>query len=269
MAELAKTGKPGEARAAMIETAQAYMDLVADMPERVSFASTAAMKGAKVYEDLGRLLMAMQVYAFTLSNYGLTLSQKDCDDILKKVEAWEAIYKDPFKHIAGQMDEVKKNLAATDSGKQTQAKEGEIVMVLEDLIKTEEEKQKGGGQGKPDNKGKKPGEDQDPSTSSSPGGKKPGGTKPGPPSGTNKPSSPAQLSAVVPGAVQRPEKFADPRTMTGSGEWSELPPRERERLLLVMKKMLSERSRDLSSEYFSEIAKDLRNGGARNDANSR
>lgn len=231
------------------DAVDAYAALLADMPDRISFASAAAANAADIYEKMGRRMYALQMYIFCLKNYGLTLSKEEYDELFKRVETLQKIYEKPLDAVAGMMGDVKTRLDKSDSGKDTQAKEKEIVQLLEDLIKTAEEQQKGGGQSpkpKPnDGKGKGKGEKPGDATAQ---GQKPGQTR-----GT--PSSPAMKSALVPGAVERPSKLEKKMENGQGGDWAELPPREKERLQEVGKKLMSERYRDAISDYRNRLAK--------------
>ena len=166
--------------------------------------------------------------------------------------------KDPLVWAGTMMGEVKERLDAVDSGKETQRKEDQIVAVITDLIKTAEEKQKSCGQscknqsqgackkcGKKGCQGECQGQGQ-------------GQGKQGPPKGTRQPSSPARVSAVVPGAVARPTKRSEVRDTTEVGDWASLPPRERQKLEQLRKKVMSERYRDIIRKYRTRISE--RNG---------
>ena len=123
------------------DAVEVYRAILINMPDRISFACSAAMQAAKVYEDINRLQYAMEMYAYCLNNYALTLSEKDSKEITAKIEKFGEIYKDPFGTLATKMGYVETRLADEDSGKATQKKEEEIIALMEDLIKTAEEKE--------------------------------------------------------------------------------------------------------------------------------
>ena len=62
-------------------------------------------------------------------------------------------------------------------------------------------------------------------------------------------------SALVPGAVERPSKLEKKMENGQGGDWADLPPREKERLQEVGKKLMSERYRDAISDYRNRLAK--------------
>ena len=252
--EAAKAGQIKAGSKAFLDAADAYLELVRLMPERISFAAAATLKAAKTFEDGARYINAMKVYAFALKNYGLTLTGDERDAILKKVEAWQDIFKDPMKYLSGEMGDVEKRLSSIDTGKSTQEKQQQIVRVLEDLIKTIEEAQQQGSSGSnPSNRDKKPGDKPGEQPGDKPGDK-PGKGKSGKPSGTDQPSSPARDSFLPGGSTERPPKLGNVFTAKESDDWSKLPAEERQKLLEVMKNLVSERYRSLTGDYKTSIS---------------
>ena len=235
------------------DAVEACRDILVRMPERTSFAVTAGLQAAATYERMHRYYYAMQMYLFCLTNYGLTIDPDEFERIRLKIEKWQEMYKQPLTTIAARMGDVEKRLAASDGGKGTQAKGAEVVLLLEDLIKTMEEKSGGSkAQAKGGKKGKRPG-----SKSGKDKGKGKGKAKgkgQSPPSGTNQPSSPAQASVLVPGAVARPTKRSDVRPTAETGEWAKKSPRQRQQIQQLMKRGMSERSRDQIRDYLAAIA---------------
>jgi len=233
------------------DAVEACRDLLVRMPERTSFAVTAGLQAAATYERMHRYYYAMQMYLFCLTNYGLTIDPDEFERIRLKIEKWQQMYKQPLTTIAARMGDVEKRLAASDGGKGTQAKGAEVVLLLEDLIKTMEEKSGGSkAQAKGGKKGKRPG-----SKSGKDKGKGKGkGKGQSPPSSVNQPSSPAQASALVPGAVARPTKRSDVRPTAETGEWAKKSPRRRQQIQQLMKRGMSERSRDQIRDYLAAIA---------------
>ena len=235
------------------DAVEACRDILVRMPERTSFAVTAGLQAAATYERMHRYYYAMQMYLFCLTNYGLTIDPDEFERIRLKIEKWQEMYKQPLTTIAARMGDVEKRLAASDGGKGTQAKGAEVVLLLEDLIKTMEDKSGGSkAQAKGGKKGKRPG-----SKSGKDKGKGKGKAKgkgQSPPSGTNQPSSPAQASVLVPGAVARPTKRSDVRPTAETGEWAKKSPRQRQQIQQLMKRGMSERSRDQIRDYLAAIA---------------
>ena len=242
------------------DAVEAYQKILVGMADRISFAAAAALDSACIYEKLQRFTYAAQMYAYAVTNYGLTLDDEALKLIEKKVEEYSVFGKNPLGWAGTMMGDVKKRLEKSDSGKETQAKEDKIVAVITDLIKTAEEQQKSSSQsqGKKRERGKKGGC----KGASCPGcgeckgqGKGQGkGGKKGPPKGTQQPSSPAQISALVPGAVARPTKRSEVRHTAEVGDWASLPPRERQKLQQLRKKVMSERYRDIISKYRTKIS---------------
>ena len=231
----------------LYDAVDAYTEILVNMPDRISFGASAGLKAAKTYEKLGRLFYAMKMYVYCVKNYGLTLDKDEVERMVRRIEEIQKIYRDPLNTLAGDMGDVVKRLDEIDSGKETQKKQEQIVALLEDLIKTAEEQAKQGqgqGQGKGQGKGKRQGEGRGQ------------GQGRGRPQGTGTPSSPAQISAVVPGAVERPHKLSRIRESRQSGVWATLPPVEKMRLEAIRKKLMSERNRDQISDYRTSLTRE-------------
>ena len=180
------------------DAADAYQKILVDMGDRISFAASAAMESAAIYEELSRFTYAAQMYAFALNNFGVTLDEEALKLIDKKAAEYGAFGKDPLGWAGGVMSEVRKRLDKNDSGKETQEKEQKIVAVITDLIKTAEEQQQQSqsqSQSQARQKGKKPGEGE----GEGQGQGQAQGKGKGPPKGNQNPSSPAQTSAWCPG----------------------------------------------------------------------
>ncbi|HOF17948.1 MAG TPA: hypothetical protein PK082_03500 [Phycisphaerae bacterium] len=225
---------------------EVYADLLANMPEKISFAATASVQAAETWEKLGRQFYAMKMYAYCLANYGLTLDTEEARKILLKVEQYQKVYKDPLGTVAGKMGEVQQRLAERDSGKVTQTRQQEIVALLEDLIKLSEERQgQGGNSNSQNNKPREQGESQ--------GQQPPGAVGQ---QGGNNPSSPMADSMIVPGPTQRPSNLAREHVGDGEGDWSSLPPRQREKLESILKTRAPEGYRDVTRDYHKKLAED-------------
>lgn len=235
------------------DAVEAYQDLLVNMPDRISFAAAAALHSARIYENLKRFKYAGDMYRYAVLNYGLTLDAGELDAISKRLEKYAEFSRDPLGWAEGMMGQVKTRLDATDSGRETQQKEEQIVAVITDLIKTAEERQCGScqsqqkrQQGRCPNCGKKGCNGQCQGSGQ--------GKGQGPPKGTRQPSSPAQISSLVPGAVERLTKRTKIRDTSESGDWASLPPRERQRLEQLRKKLMSERYRDIIRDYRTRVA---------------
>ena len=228
------------------DAADVYREIWTNMPDRVSFACAAASQSAQAYEAAGRGLYAMQTYLYCLKNYALTLEQEEFDRMLKRAQELADEYKDPMKAVATKMGDVQGRLSRIDSGKETQQKQKEIVALLEDLIKTAEEASKSSSSSSPQ-RGQRRGQEnsQDQAT----------GQTQGPAAGKNRPVSPARISSLPPGAVERP-KLSSVHTTDEKGDWAELPPREREKIEQIRNKVLSERYRDIISDYRTRLAEE-------------
>ena len=120
------------------EAVEVYREILAAMPDRISFAAAAAVRAAETYEKLGRFLYAMQMYDHWTKNYGLSADPVRLAAAARKIEHYREIYKEPMKAVAERMGQVKRRLEAVDSGKQTRETQKQIVALLEDLIKTAE-----------------------------------------------------------------------------------------------------------------------------------
>jgi tetratricopeptide (TPR) repeat protein len=239
------------------DAAEAYQKILVDMGDRISFAASAAMESAAIYEELSRFTYAAQMYAFALNNFGVTLDDEALKLIDKKATEYGAFGKDPLGWAGGVMSEVRKRLEKNDSGKETQDKEQRIVAVITDLIKTAEEQQQQSqsqSQSQARQKGKKPGEGEGEGEGEGQGQGQGKGKGKGPPKGNQQPSSPAQTSALVPGAVQRPTKRSEVHNGPENGDWATLPPREKQKLEELRKKVMSERYRDIISKYRAKIS---------------
>ena len=231
------------------DAVDAYQRILVGMADRISFAAAAALDSARIYEELDRFTYAAQMYSYAVTNYGLTLDDEALKLIDDKVKEYSQFGEDPLGWAGNMMRDVKQRLDQSDSGKQTQAKEDKIVAVITDLIKTAEEKQQSSQDPNQQKRqrGKKPGEGQ------GQGQAQAGGRK-GPPKGVNQPSNPAQVSALVPGAVARPTKRSEIRNTSEIGDWAHLPPRERQKLQQLRRKVMSERYRDIISKYRTRIS---------------
>ncbi len=127
------------------EAGDAYIDLVSHSRTRISFAADAVARLAELYERNGRNIYAMESWALLLQDYGLTLEPARFDALVAKVKDLQSQYADPLGTVAAMMSKVKERLARIDSGQGTQATQRRIVAMLNDLIRTEEDKDRAGG----------------------------------------------------------------------------------------------------------------------------
>jgi tetratricopeptide (TPR) repeat protein len=233
------------------EAAEAYLELVTNMSDRISFASESAMRVARLYERIGRKMYAMQAYSFLLKNYGLTIDEKTFDEIYAKVKKLQEMYGDPMGTVAKMMSEVKERLAVVDSGPDTQLKEKDILALLDDLVKTAEE-QDNSSQSSSQNKKKKSGKQKDEGQGQ--GEEKGIATGKGKPPA--RPSSGAKESHLRNGDTTRAGKGTDVHDSGEKGDWSSLPPEQQQKLEQIRQRMISERYRDIISDYHKRIAEE-------------
>jgi TolA-binding protein len=233
------------------EAVDAYSEIWSRMKDRTSFAAEAMLRTAQAWEAQHRGYNALRMYSLYIKNYGMILPETERVALGEKVKALRDIYKDPLGSVANRMESVEKRLSATDSGKETQKTQQEIVALLDDLIRTAEEQSGGGGsgagQGEGASKGKKPGEGEGSGSGQQAGS----GSQTGKATG----GSPAQTSTLRLGETVRTGATGEVYSSSESGDWSKLPPREREKLEQLRKKMLSERYQDIISDYHKRLAK--------------
>jgi len=233
---LSKAGKDQDA----VET---YRKILEIMPDRIGFAAAAALNAARAYEKMSRFLYAAEMYQHWMRNYALTTDERRLTEISRKLHEYRKISENPMAAVAEEMGQVRQRLAVVDSGPDTRKRQRKIVALLEDLIKTLEEQQPGGGKGagKKRKKGRRKG-----SRSQS--------QARGTPSSTRPPTRGAKRSAVAPGQVRRPSDLAAVRPTAESGDWANLPPRERQKIEAVRRKHLSERYKSIISDYHTRMA---------------
>jgi tetratricopeptide (TPR) repeat protein len=232
-----------------IPAVEAFNKLAYDMPQRISFAAAATMEAARLYEALGRNIYAMDMYNYCLANYGLTLEPSQAKQIAGRVAELKALYDDPMKTLAGGMDQVHNRLTQFDTGKGTQDKEKQIAMVLRDIIQTTEEQESANPP--PPDPNAKPQPAPDPRDDPAPGPIQ--GIRPGPPPRIA--TTPASVSLPPLAEIARPCNPGQIHDATLSdGLWHKLPPREQDRIHALATKVMSERYRDIVSEYTVRIA---------------
>lgn len=224
------------------DAAEAYVDLVAAMPDRFSFASLGLLKAGRTYEKLHRLYHAMSLYKLWIDSFGLLDSQTS-QELADRVDKIAADYDRPLESLSKKMSDVQTRLAQTDSGKDTQQKQREIVTMLDDLIATAEEQQSSSSQSQ-QQQGQKPQEGQ---------GQQPGQGQSGPPGGIGQPTSPATVSKLVAGPVVRPSGLSEVRPSDPSDDWGKLPAVERQKLLESFKETMPERYREMIGDYYKKV----------------
>jgi hypothetical protein len=203
-----------------------------------------------MYEDMGRRLYAMEMYYYCLKNYSLTLTQEQVETMYGRYKELEDIYADPLAAACEMMDASGELLAEAEIGEPTQQKQEETIALLEDLIKTTEEKQRLKEQQQQQQR-----QQQRRQQASKPGEKKPGQSqqRPGQQPGQN-PTSPMQDSALVPGPVSQPNRLAKKMGGEESERWADMPPRQREKIKNLMQQRVSERRGDLVRDYHRKLA---------------
>ncbi len=232
------------------DAVDAYQKILVVMADRISFAAAAAIESAAMYEKMQRFSYAAQMYNYAVNNYGLTLDDEVMDMIDRKIAEYAEFSTNPLGWAETEMGKVKEDLGKGDSGAKTQKKQEKIVAVITDLIKTAEEKQQQqSSQGQQRQRQKKPGEGEGEGE-----GQGEGQGQGRQPKGAQQPSNPAQISGLVPGAVARPTKRSEVRDTNETGDWANLPPRERQKLIQLRAKVMSERYRDLISKYRTRVA---------------
>jgi hypothetical protein len=233
----------------------AYGNVIANMPDRLSFAAGAALASAQAFEDMGRGYYALDMYAFIWKNYPGTLDTKQLEHVMDRLEALKEMYGDPMGAVTKRMDEVRKRLDALDSGQKTQEKQEEIVAILTDLIKVKEESKKSDpNQEKKQNnqqeKGESSGEKQQGKAGQQASGKKSQSQ-----SQQAKGTSPAKSSYLPQGISGRIEIKSESREgVEESGDWAKLPPRKQEQLKEMLKRNLSPKHREAIREYLKGTA---------------
>ncbi|MCZ6688945.1 MAG: hypothetical protein O7H41_05020 [Planctomycetota bacterium] len=137
----------------------------------------------------------------------------------------------PLLDVAGRMGEIKTMLRKENTGRPTQDKQGQVISILDELIKLLEEMEKqGSGSGSGSGRGR--------------GGR---------PSGNRQSNSPAQNSALP----QGPGRVGPLRRISRgkSGEaWGDLKGKEREEVLQAMKGKFPARYRALLEQYYKALS---------------
>jgi len=142
------------------------------------------------------------------------------------VQEWES----PLYDLAGKMNHVGREIEKGETGAPTQKKQGEIIEILNELIKKAEQQE---GQGKG------------------------GGGGGGPPRGNQQPSGPADQSKLAPGASRVGDLRGKNRAKAGE-KWGEMRDKERDEVLQALKEKFPGRYRELQEQYDKAVAEGKR-----------
>jgi tetratricopeptide (TPR) repeat protein len=143
------------------------------------------------------------------------------------MQEWES----PLYDLAGRMNHVANEIGKGDTGAETQGKQKEIVSIIEELIKRQEEQEgQGQGQGKGNN---------------------------GSPRGNQRSSNPANKSQAPPGASRNGDLRPKPDRKAGE-TWGEMRDKERDEVLQALKEKFPDRYRELLEQYNKALAEGKR-----------
>jgi len=227
--------------------AEAYRELLTNMPERSSFAAAAAMQAAQAFDEAGRLRYAKEMYDYALDNYGLALTGDEVEWVLARLAALEPLYDQPLAAAAKMMGDAETRLAAAHSGDRTQATQDRVIALLRDLIMTMEEQQQSSQQDQQQQQRQKQRrQDQGESKQKQP--------KDG--QGPKQASSPMTDSRLVPGRVPAPTRLSTIHESDETGDWATLPPRQRQEIQQIMRRSMSQRYRRLVSDYHRRLSEE-------------
>jgi len=120
----------------------AYSDVLLYVGLKRSFSAESALRAAAIYDRLNRFQYARDMNKYALDMYNLDLSPEERKTVLERWSQLDKLCADPMKSVIGKMGEVKKRLAASDSGDVTLENQEMVVLVLEDIIKTAEDARK-------------------------------------------------------------------------------------------------------------------------------
>lgn len=142
----------------------------------------------------------------------------------------QAVADGSLPDVQDRMDDCRRRLKLENSGKPTQQKQDKVVSMLERLIQEAEDRENSG----------------------SGGGGGPGGGQGGPPSGNQRPGSPANQSQIGPGEGNVGNLN---RTVRGKPEevWGNARQRDREKVLNVLKSKFPDRYRELLEQYYKSL----------------
>jgi len=142
------------------------------------------------------------------------------------VQEWES----PLYDLAGKMNQVGREIEKGETGNPTQKKQGEIIEILNELIKKAEQQEGGGKGGNSGGSGKA--------------------------RGNQKSSNPANDSSLPGGSSRTGDLRGKPR---GAGEqWGEMRDKERDEVLQALKEKFPGRYRELQEQYDRAVAEGKR-----------
>ncbi|MFP4054203.1 MAG: tetratricopeptide repeat protein [Phycisphaerae bacterium] len=122
---LAESGDPAGAL-------EAYAGLLGDMPDRISFAATAASDTAAAYEQLRRERYALQMYRYVLQNYSPALSDEDYFRISEKIRRLQSQIDREQPESPSELDDLRTESA--EPAETLDTAESEIAIILSDLL---------------------------------------------------------------------------------------------------------------------------------------
>ena len=212
---------------------EAYRDILFDLRAKISFASVSALRCAEILEKMNRMFYALEMYTFVLKNYSLTMPSDKVKLAQARYDQLAAIYKNPLGALSEMASGVEDRFNKNKVDKATEEDANDIVLLLEDLIKTTEEKQKAKSKRKKqENKNQK---QQDSKKDGQKSGSKSGGKQQGSSKGQSKggktPSkatNPATKPYLPSGAFKNPGELKSQDDGTSGGAWAKLPPNKRE-----------------------------------------
>ena len=230
---------------------EALTEILVNLPDRISFASDAAFQAAEAYEKMGRKIYAMQMYNYALQNYSLTMDKKLLEETTAKVGKYQGLYDNPMNTLTEMLGEIGGRLDKNDTGKKTQTKQKETIDILDDWIKTLEEKNR---QKNKNDKNQKRKKRQQEKTKSEEKKKSKSSAAKGNPSSTKRSTKGARASVLVPGPVSRPNNTAKNFGAGASDKWSDMPAKQRELIENLMRKRAAQRRSGLVRDYHKKIA---------------
>lgn len=230
------------------QAVQTYSDLLVNLPDRISFAAAAALQAAELYRTMHRGYYAMEMYAYALNNYSLTMDAAMAARVMETYEKLKRTYEDPMGSLVTLMQDARQRLGETETGKPTQSRQEDVLALLEDLIRTAEEKNRQQQQSqasrqqqrrKDSQQGRQQQQQQQQSN---------------PQPNSDNPVSPAQVSKLVPGPVSRPNRMSQRHGSQRQERWAELPPRQREQIRNILRQRLAEHRGDQVRDYHKSLS---------------
>jgi len=228
------------------KAAEAYVQLVRAMPQKVSFAATAALKGAETYEKTGRMMYASRLYMWWVDNYSF-LDPACAEQLAEKIKSLRSQSENPLGALVELMENVRARLADADSGTTTQQTEQQIVAILNDLIAMAAQ-QHNRNQNRND-EGKCPHCGREGCRGECRGAGR--GQARGIPV---RPASPAPTSVLPGGEAAAPTGLTTVRPDNDSDAWGELPIRRREKIVESFRQRYPQRYNEMLDAYYKRLA---------------